>query len=123
MEGGGSKCNVAEKRRRTENAFDRRIFVATMAAMERKSEEGEGKEKVFLRSSAEANAERPRLSFVPWLSSLPPYGAVMYGFMNGGFTYFCRLKWRGGRGLKGKVPRARAVFLLVSSSPMVNRSR
>lgn len=80
-------------------------------------------EKVFLRSSAEANTERPRLSFVPWLSSLPPYGAVMYGFMNGGFTYFCRLKWRGGRGLKGKVPRARAVFLLVSPSPMVNRSR
>lgn len=40
MEGGGSKCNVAEKRRRTGNAFDRRIFVATMAAMERKSEEG-----------------------------------------------------------------------------------
>lgn len=47
MEGGGSKCNVAEKRRRTGNAFDRRIFVATMAAMERKSEEGEKRRRFF----------------------------------------------------------------------------
>lgn len=122
MEGGGSKCNVAEKRRRTGNAFDRRIFVQQWLRWKESLRRGE-EEKVFLRSSAEANAERPRLSFVPWLSSLPPYGAVMYGFMNGGFTYFCRLKWRGGRGLKGKVPRARAAFLLVSPSPMVNRSR
>lgn len=122
MEGGSSKCNVAEKRRRTGNAFDRRIFVQQWLRWKESLRRGE-EEKVFLRSSAEANAERPRLSFVPWLSSLPPYGAVMYGFMNGGFTYFCRLKWRGGRGLKGKVPRARAVFLLVSPSPMVNRSR
>lgn len=97
MEGGGSKCNVAEKRRRIGNAFDRRIFVQQWLRWKESLRRGE-EEKVFLRSSAEANAERPRLSFVPWLSSLPPYGAVMYGFMNGEFTYFCRLKWSEGEG-------------------------
>ena len=80
---------------------------------ERKSE---GEEKSFsLVPGAKANAEcafvfRSFRAFHPL-----PYGAVMYGFMNGGFTYFSRLKWReGGRErLKGKVARARAVSLLV----------
>lgn len=106
-----------------------------MDAMERKSEEGGGGGGIEGFSSFVRQGKcqmRVCLSFRP-LSSLPRpfplWRGLMYGFINGGFTYFCRLKWReeegGGRlkgkpaGLKGKVPRARAVFLLLVR--MVNR--